>query len=57
MIIVIMDRLYKGVHITLVREVMTASELAKAFMREIRQHHGLPDSIVYNRGRIFISEF
>ena len=36
---------------------MKASDLAKTFVRDIWRLHGLPDSVVSDRGPLFVSEF
>jgi len=57
MLMVIVNRLSKQIHLSAVTEKMTASELAKVFLRDVWKHHGLPDSIVSDRGSLFVSEF
>ena len=55
-IMVVVDRLSKMRHIIGVHSQMTASELAKLFTKEVWKHHGLPDSIVSDRGSLFVAE-
>jgi hypothetical protein len=56
-IMVVVDRLSKGRHYVPVHSTMTASELAKCFVKDVWKLHGLPDSIVSDRGSLFVSEF
>ena len=56
-IMVVVDRLSKQVHISACHTSMTAEDLAKLFIRDVWQYHGLPESIVSDRGSLFVSEF
>ena len=57
MIMVVVDRLSKDRHYTPTVSTMGAYELAMLFVRDVWKLHGLPDSIVSDRGSLFVSEF
>ena len=56
-ILVIVDRLTKMVHYKLVKVTIDAPRLAEVIIDMVVWHHGLPDSIVTNRGSLFASKF
>lgn len=56
-IMVVVDRLSKDRHFTPCRTDMKAHDLAMLFVRDVWKLHGLPDSIVSDRGPLFVSEF
>ena len=56
-IMVVVDRLSKDRHYIPCNTKMKASELARLFCRDVWKLHGLPDSIVSDRGSLFVSEF
>jgi hypothetical protein len=56
-IMVVVDRLSKERHYIPCHTTLTAADLAKIFVREVWRLHGLPDSIVSDRGPQFIAEF
>ena len=56
-ILVIVDRLTKMVHYEPVKVTIDAPGLAKVIINVVVRHHGLPDSIVTNRGSLFTSKF
>lgn len=56
-IMVVVDRLTKDRHIIPCHMKMTAQDLAWLFVAEVWKHHGLPDTIVSDRGSLFISHF
>ena len=56
-ILVIVDRLTKMVYYKPVKVTIDAPELAEVILDVVVQHHGLPNSIVSNRGLLFTSEF
>ncbi len=56
-IIVIVDRLTKMIHYELVKVTIDAPALAKVIIKLVVRHHGLPDSIVSDRGLVFTSKF
>ena len=56
-ILVIVDWLTKMVHYELVKVTIDAPGLAKVILDVVVRHHGLPDSIVSDRGSLFISKF
>ena len=54
---VIIDRLTKSAHFLPVKTSYGASDYAKIFVREIVRLHGVPTSIVSDRGSQFTSKF
>lgn len=56
-IMVVVDRLSKMRHYVACTKDTDAREMAKLFIRDIWKYHGLPDSIVSDRGGQFISAF
>jgi hypothetical protein len=56
-IMVVVDRLTKERHYSACNTTMKAHELGNIFVRDIYRLHGLPDSIVSDRGPLFVSEF
>jgi Integrase zinc binding domain/Chromo (CHRromatin Organisation MOdifier) domain len=57
MIMVVVDRLSKDRHYIPIVSTMGAYDLAMLFVRDVWKLHGLPDSIVSDRGSLFVSEF
>ena len=57
LILVIVDRLTKMVHYEPVKVTIDAPGLAEVILNVVVWHHGLPDSIVTNRGSLFTSKF
>ena len=55
-IMVVVDRLSKERHYSPCHSTMTALDLSRLFLRDIWRLHGLPDSIVSDRGSLFVSE-
>jgi transposase InsO family protein len=55
-ILVVVDRLTRGLILTPVKN-LTAGGLAEAFLSSVIAHHGIPDSIVSDRGSQFVSRF
>ncbi len=56
-ILVIVDRLTKMVYYEPVKVTIDAPALAEVIIEAVVQHHGLPDSIVSDRGSVFTSKF
>ena len=56
-ILVIVDCLAKMVHYEAVMKTLTAEGLAEVIMDSVVRYHGLPDSIVTDRGSLFTSQF
>ena len=54
---VVCDRLTRAAHFISTTESLNASGLAWLFLDRIFRYHGLPDSIVSDRGSVFISHF
>ena len=55
-IMVTVDRLTKERHFSPCNSTMTAIDLGRIFLRDIWRLHGLPDSIVSDRGSLFVAE-
>ncbi len=51
------DRLSRGVHFIPPKDSDTAVDVANAFFSNLFKHHGMPDSIVSDRGPKFTSKF
>ena len=56
-ILIIVDRLTKMVHYEPVKVTIDAPGLAEVIIDVVVRHHGLPDSIVTDRGSLFTSKF
>ena len=56
-ILVIVNRLTKMIYYKPVKVTIYAPGLAKVIINVIIRHHGLPDSIVIDRGLLFTSKF
>ncbi|KAJ2930720.1 hypothetical protein H1R20_g6375, partial [Candolleomyces eurysporus] len=56
-IFVVCDRLTRAAHFIPCVEEMSAPDLAWLFVDRIFRYHGLPDSIVSDRGSLFVSNF
>ena len=56
-ILVIVNRLTKMVHYEPVKVTIDAPGLAEVIIDVVVRHHGLPDSIVTDRGSLFTSKF
>ena len=54
---VVCDRLTRAAHFVPCKESMTASELAWLFLDRIFRLHGIPESIISDRGSLFVSKF
>ena len=57
LILVIVDRLTKMVYYEPVKVIIDAPGPAEVIIDVVVQHHGLPDSIVTNKGSLFTSKF
>ena len=57
LILVIVDRLTKMVYYKPVKVTIDAPGLAEVIINVVVRHHGLPDSIVTDRGSLFTSKF
>ena len=56
-ILTVVDRFTKMAHFLPCIKTITSEQTADLVMREVFRHHGLPDSIVSDRGPQFISKF
>ncbi len=57
LILVIVDRLTKIVHYVPVKITIDAPGLAEVIIDVVVRHHGVPESIVTDRGSLFTSKF
>ena len=56
-ILVVVDRLTKSAHFIPVREDYSSDKLEKAYIKEVVTRHGVPLSIISDRGSQFTSGF
>ena len=56
-ILVVVNRLTKYAHFILWREKGNAEDLAKVILKEIICHHGISQSIISDRNKLFTSKF
>ncbi|MCH95338.1 hypothetical protein A2U01_0016313, partial [Trifolium medium] len=56
-LLVIVDRFTKGIHLGVLHSGFTAYKVAELFVNIYRNHHGMPNNIVSDRDPIFISHF
>lgn len=56
-ILVIVDRLTKYAHFIPWRETNNTEDLANIFLREVVAHHGIPETIISDRDKLFTSKF
>ena len=54
---VVIDRLTKARHLVPCRTTVDAAVLADMFIKHVFRHHGLLNSIVYDRGPQFVAAF
>lgn len=56
-IFVVVDRLNKYSHFIALSHLFTAETVAEVFMNEVYKLHGLPQDIVFDRDKVFVSGF
>ena len=56
-ILVVVDRLTKYAHFIPWKEKGNAKDLAKVILKEIIANHGIPQSIIFDRNKLFTSKF
>lgn len=56
-ILTVVDRFSKMVHLIALNKLPTAKELSQVFTKEVFRLHGIPKNIVSDRGPQFISRF
>ena len=56
-ILIVVDRYTRMAHFLPCTKEISSEETAEIVMREVCRHHGLPDSIINDRGPPFVSKF
>lgn len=56
-VMVVVDHFTKAAHFIPAKETWKADEMAKSFVDSVFRLHGLPDTIVLDRGTVFMSKF
>jgi hypothetical protein len=56
-ITVLVDKLFKGTHLILMKYTHNTNDIAKILMREVCRLHGLPKAIVPDKNTEFTSKF
>jgi hypothetical protein len=56
-IFVVVDRLSKYAHFSALSHLFSAKLVAKIFVRDVARLHGMPRTIIFDRDRVFMSDF
>ena len=54
---VVVDHLSKHIHAILTVTSLDSEGIAQLFLKNVWQHHGLPNEVISNRGSAFVSKF
>lgn len=57
LVMVVIDHFSKAAHFIAAKETWKADQLAEAFIAHVFRSHGLPDTIISDRGTTFMSQF
>src|SRR5258708_37026887 len=56
-ILIVVDRLSKCIHAMPTVTTIDSAGVACLFLKHVWRHHGLPEAVISNRGRAFVSNF
>ena len=56
-ILMIVDKLTKYIYLVLYNELFKANQIAWIVLDRVIRHHGIPESIISDRDKIFINNF
>ena len=56
-ILVVVDRLSKRIHAIPTVTSLDSEGVARLFLENVWQHHGLPDEVISDQGSAFVSKF